>query len=162
MRILCLFLLPALLLAGCRKEEEGALAPRLEPEIRRHFSTPKGSAEILPSPPPTPAVIIPAPDPVSVGDARHLAEATQEASGAINVKVLEKRFDPARIYITLLLQNVTDKGVRTRLFILGYDRNDRMVTAVDSALYFNPREQMVQNFNFERVAGMTRWVITAR
>lgn len=147
----------ALLLAGCR-EKTGELEKSLTAEMGRY--SPSGNAQ--PGLPEKRRVeLVETPDPVT--DAHvPIPEVMQEEKNNIAVTVLEKRFDAGSVFFTVLLRNMSDKGARTRFYVFGYDRNGRVVSSSDSAFYFQPREQMLQNLAYARASGITRWVLTVR
>lgn len=146
-----------LMLCGCSKqEEEPGLTSRLRAEI----------TEIMPkkeSPTYTEAPrMVDAPSPVIQYLTQPLGELKPGEEIPVGMRVLEKRFDPNNINITVLLRNGSDNGVRIRLYHFGYDKNNRLIDSGDRALYFQPREQMIQNYTFKRLTGITRWVLAVR
>jgi hypothetical protein len=109
-------------------------------------------ARVLPAAPVVP-VRVPAP----------LAPETMSGKdSAVDLTILEKRFDDRKVYFDLLLRNTSEEGVRVRLYVFGYDRNGRLASTNDATLYFQPREQMLRSYNFNLNSGLTRWVFTLR
>ncbi|MFH0910819.1 MAG: hypothetical protein V1918_04870 [Planctomycetota bacterium] len=155
-------LIVVLLVSGCARKKEdlfSSLAEQVETELENSIPSP----DLLP--PQTPAEVpgfFIAPDPVMRESLHPLSEAHQSDEKAVDIQIIEKRFNDDEVIITLLLRNVSENGVRKRLFAFGYDSNNRMIRSMDSAIYFQPREQIIEEYEFNRVLGITRWVFTIR
>jgi hypothetical protein len=123
-------------------------------------STVAGS--VLESAQAVPAKLLKSPSPVMQHWTNPLGELKDQKDMPVGLRVIDRHFDPSRVYFTVLLRNVSDKGKRVRLYAFGYDKNNRLVSTGDKALYVQPREQMVQNYTFHRSSGMTKWVLAVR
>ena len=155
---LCL-LLP---LTGCNREEKNVsgLQQKIRAEIDEAISTPAPPGAMA-TPAATTALVI-APSPVVADPVAPLVANASEGDDSIDIQVLEKRFDSTRVYFTVLYRNVSKQAIRTRIFVFGYDSNNRLVHSYNKTYYFQPREQMLEDYNFTISSGMTRWIITVR
>ncbi len=106
--------------------------------------------------------VVTVPDPVVMGKQNPLADMEQSGSSDVNLKVIGKRFTDSKIYIQLLMQNFGESGIRRRLFAFGYDKNNRLVDSSNKSLYFQPHEQMVESYTFNRNDDITRWFFALR
>jgi hypothetical protein len=107
-------------------------------------------------------IVVPAPNPVVMGKQNPLSDMEQGGEATVNLEVIEKRFTSSSVYITILMQNIGEKGVRRRLFAFGYDKNNRLLSSSNKSLYFQPHEQMIQNYSFSRSYDITRWFFALR
>lgn len=148
--------------AGCpgaaHKAREGAERPleeRLRDEIAAYTVELADISEARePAIVKSPSPVRPAKDLPLSGDIK--------SNDQIDISLVEKWFDSSKVYFTMLFRNVTDKGVRKRVYVFGYDKNGRILNSSAGAMYFQPKEQVLQNYNYKRNSGVTRWVITVR
>jgi len=106
--------------------------------------------------------IVTVPDPIVMGKQNPLADMEQSGNSDVNLKVIDKRFTDSKIYITLLMQNFGESGIRRRLFAFGYDKKNRLLDSSNKSLYFQPHEQMVESYTFNRNDDITRWFFALR
>lgn len=80
----------------------------------------------------------------------------------ISIKVIEKMIDHRHNKISVMFRNQKKTGVRSRLYILGYDENARLVYTSNPVLSLRPHEQVINNYNFQKGLGIKKWVFTVR
>lgn len=80
----------------------------------------------------------------------------------VGLRVIGHHFDKRNVHFTVLLRNNTSKGTRVRLRALGYDKNRRIVQAREKAIYFQPREMVLENYTLAYNAGVSQWQLTVR
>ena len=62
----------------------------------------------------------------------------------------------------MLVRNNSNAGQRVRLRAFGYDKNNRIVQAQEKALYFHPREMILENYALAHNAGVSQWQLSVR
>ena len=157
-----LLCLSALVFAGCPGGEEavrGRKTDPLEERIHREMAAQIEVERLRTTDKPE---VVVSPNPVSSEEELPVSNDFQGDKDCIDVSVVDKWRTGNWVHFTLLLRNVTDKGVRKRLYLIGYDKNGRITEAFDRALYFQPKEQILQRFDFDTNTGLTRWVVTVR
>lgn len=80
----------------------------------------------------------------------------------ISIRVIEKMIDHRHNKISVMFRNQKKTGVRSRLYILGYDENARLVYTSNPVLSLRPHEQIINNYNFQKGLGIKKWVFTVR
>ncbi len=142
------------LAAGCGGPRQTHLGKRIELEMIQY----KGPVQADKPVPTLKPGLIRSPDPIRNIDDTALKP--DEANKDIDVKIVEKWFNANKVFFTVLFRNVTGKGARKRLYVLGYDKNGRLTYNDNKPQYFQPREQILMTYNFNRSGNITKWIIT--
>lgn len=109
-------------------------------------------------------IMVETPNPVLKEASHPFASDSQGAESAamVGLTVVDKHYTDTYVYITLLLRNFSTTSPNKRLHILGYDKNNRLISTNNSRIYFQPREQYLLTYNFKRADGITRWIFDLR
>lgn len=151
--VLCIMLMLA---AGCGEPRQTHLGKRIEIEMIQYKEPVRsGTTGTVLKP-----GLIRSPDPIQKIENTALSPNGEEKD--IDVKVIEKWFNKNKVFFTVLFRNVTGKGDRKRLYVLGYDKNGRLTYSNNKPQYFQPREQILMTYNFNRSGNITKWIITVR
>ncbi|MHC4871355.1 MAG: hypothetical protein ACYTFY_05885 [Planctomycetota bacterium] len=109
------------------------------------------------------SIVVEAPNPVLKEIDHPFADARQPNDDSlVGLSVMDKRFTDSHIYITLLLRNFSTSSPSRRLHILGYDKNNRLISTTNKRIYFQPREQYMLVYNFKKADDITRWIFDLR